>query len=276
MLQQTAATVIQPDMPAGAPGGQAADVPVAAGSESSPGLRQLLVTVSPKLVVALKSKVDALMRSQARIASLQAAGAGQAAGQGDGSAGGGQQDGSGEDEHQSPLEDQLLDDQAVARAMGALPDKLAAVTDTQCPLVLPLRHLLLMLEASFPAPRFQQWLAGGPRDMHRAVQSGYDEGEGDGGANDGGIDEEQTSGSGSDDDDQDTDAVPADWMYNEVTFERWQSAYFTKLDTTKRKGLGDASALWLEIQSVIKGSKEAVAKPRKMLSREEYVGLEGR
>jgi hypothetical protein len=42
------------------------------------------------------------------------------------------------------------------------------------------------------------------------------------------------------------------------------------------QGLGDASALWVEFQSVIRGSKESLKSPRKMLQLDEYVALERR
>jgi hypothetical protein len=273
MLQQTTAALMEPPMQHAE--GQATDAPPNAATPGVPsGLRQLLVTVSPKLVVALKAKVDSLMRTHAHMARLQAAGVQEEGGTAAGA--GGQQEGPGQ-EAELPLEDQLLDDQAVAKAMGGLPNSLAAVTTGQCPLVLPLRHLLLMLEASFPLPRFQQWLAGGSGKGGLQAGCSHDQADDQDEEEEAGAVTEDESASGSDtDEEQHTKTARSDWVYDEVTYERWESSYFNKLDRAKRRGLGDASALWVEIQSVIKGSKEAVQAPSKRLSREEYVGLAGR
>lgn len=155
------------------------------------GLRQLLVTLSPTLCRAMRSQIDKLMHTQH---SLTAAEAGE----------------EGAADPAASNEDVLLDEEGVAAMLGALPDSLADVADAQCPLVLPMRHLLLMLDASLPQ-RFELWLDG---------RRGDGDGDGgDGGAggplprrNDLGATMDNSESGDEEEDSEDDDGMSDDWL----------------------------------------------------------------
>jgi hypothetical protein len=104
--------------------------------------------------------------------------------------------------------------------MAALPSSLVQVKSELCPLVLPFRQLLLLLEASFPK-RFAAWL--GALQGRQQQQAG----------------EEEQSDS---DEEASYDEAPAhetnEWVLKEVTFDEWSQRFFPKLNATLKKASG--------------------------------------
>ena len=252
-------------------------------------MRQLLVTLSPQLCAAMRASLARVQRTQKAMAAAE----GGAAVEGGGA-------GAAATSAAEEMADQLLDQEAVARMLGGLPESLADVMTEQCPLVLPLRTLLLMLDAAMPR-RFHEELRGRGEALRRARRGGregaghggqsgsggeadYSDSDGDGSG--GGGDDFSASDSEEDEDNDDGEVgfdggrgggasrAPGahELEQREVDFDRFASHYWPHLSAEKRRGLGCA-AVWTEVQSVLKGSREAVRSARGRLGREEYAAL---
>ncbi|GAX74067.1 hypothetical protein CEUSTIGMA_g1517.t1, partial [Chlamydomonas eustigma] len=96
-------------------------------------LRQLLVTLSPKLCAALRSSISKVKATQAGLAYLSSNHLAESV------------EGLGNDLL-------LLDEEEEAKLLGNLPDRLTEVGDELCPLVLTFQKLLFMLNASLKSP----------------------------------------------------------------------------------------------------------------------------
>ncbi|PNH10429.1 TPR and ankyrin repeat-containing protein 1 [Tetrabaena socialis] len=262
-------------MPAEDAGDGTTTTPVA-----SPALRrQLLVTLSPRLAADTKANLER------HIAAWRAR-QGAAAGEVEGTA----EDGAPAeaaviaDEGKGGLA-ALMDEVEVERMFGALPERLADVADSACPLVLDLRRCMAMLDASLERPfavaqaeraraaAVRQDGAGQgtlPRLQLRAGGGGKGAAEGggegdalgwDGGHGDAGAAARPAAG------------ASARTNNVEVSYERFAESYWPRFSKDLRKGISDPALVWREVQTEIKGSLAAVTCAAGHLPQQQYLAL---
>jgi hypothetical protein len=246
-------------------------------------LRHLLVTLSPKLCAALRSSISKIKATQAGLSSKTTHLRAESGYEGIGN------------------DLLLLDEEEEAKLLGNLPDRLTEVGDELYPLVLTFRKLLLMLNASLRSPfTFGSQVNVGTsskRSRHLSaarkvgrpgapVNHVYDDDEDDDndedeiGAN---VSEEvqriQSHGaitsrvggqSGSGVLDIQGSLVNAD--KGDVDFDRFEGLYWLSLDAKHRHG-NQASLVWTEIQSTIKGGLDALKTVRGKISQQEYLKI---
>eukprot|EP00899_Mesostigma_viride_P002454 jgi/Mesvir1/12209/Mv00438-RA.1 len=208
----------------------------AGGGERPMALRQLVLTVSPKLCSAIKRQ---LLRAKAT------------------HGGGG-----GEEEEEEEI---MLDEDDEERLMGGIPDNLAAIRDDQCPLVVTFAKVLAILDGTLPV---SFWASHG-RQSREGGEGRHVPGIGPwaeryglhhqaGGAmytSTGTRREGRCMGRGA-----------------EVTFELFAAHYWPHLNQQLTRRL-EAAAVWMEIHTHIKGSVDALHDPKGRLSRDQYVAL---
>ncbi|KAG0608710.1 hypothetical protein M758_8G126400 [Ceratodon purpureus] len=221
-------------------------------------LKQALITLSPKLCAAVKHNISKTRRS------MQLATDGAAA----------------ERDESDVFEEMMLDDEAEAKLMGAIPDNFMEIPSDCYPLVITFRKLLTMLDGSIS----RSYFALNPQDPNEKTavtllevgNETADNGKEDEDFSD--IeDEENFSDNGDDKADESSQdgSKPARWEGTEVEFERFGTLYWPHFDAKLTKNL-DPSLVYTEIMSYIKGSLEALRSPQGRLSREDYVAMADR
>lgn len=239
-------------------------------------LRQLLVTRSPKLCLAIRNSIKLALGTQAMLAAGEAASASPASAP---AAAAG-----------IVTDLLLLDEEEEARLHGDLPSRLLDVPDAHCPLVLTYRQFESMLDCSLPVP-FLMSLGGGAAQRQAAGRaavaargssaspsdsdaddddnnSGGWEGFSDDGSDDSGDELGQTSH-------PDVTRPAASPATLEVDYDRFEAKYWPHLNAAARRGL-DASLLWTEMQSSMKGGLEALGTTRGRMDEGGYVALADR
>ncbi|GAX74080.1 hypothetical protein CEUSTIGMA_g1530.t1 [Chlamydomonas eustigma] len=242
-------------------------------------LRQLLVTLSPKLCAALRSSISKIKATQAGCASQSSNHLAESV------------EGLGNDLL-------LLDEEEEAKLLGNLPDRLTEVGDELCPLVLTFQKLLFMLNASLKSP-FVFGSKTSARKAARNHQRGchihsvrkdstrpgrqidyvgdYDDDEV--------VDEEEKDEEEEEiGDSEDEGHIQANDRGDvgiqgrlvsaevEVDFDRFEGLYWSNLDADLRRG-NDPSVVWTEIQSTIKGGLDALKTEGGKIGQQAYLEM---
>ena len=205
-------------------------------------------------------------------------------------------------------EEIMLDDEAEAKLMGAIPDNFMHIPRDCYPLVITFRKLLTMLDGSISRSFFSLNVEDQLEDalimrvntapdtvkvetqtaevrVGEVVEVGGDHGDNDSRQEDedfSDVDEEGSLSEGDDDEDglsQDGKGEEVSkhgkWEGTEVEFDRFAWTYWPHFDMKLTKNL-DPSMVYTEIMSHIKGSVEALRSPHGRLTRESYVAMAGR
>ncbi|GAQ79821.1 tRNA-splicing endonuclease positive effector [Klebsormidium nitens] len=234
------------------------------GGADPPRLRQLMVTLSPKLCAAIRQSLNRTMRC------MEAADSGTA-----------------QNEATQPavgLQDVMLDETEEARLLGDIPDDMTQLEPGMFPLVITFRKFVTMLDGGIARPFFPKQgptgaaALGSIRIGEGAQSSDDDESIM---ADDDGLSPGDGEESGADDG-ADVRFAPGkkrcarkarDEWRQEVDYDRFVgSDYWPHTDMRLRKKF-DPSAVYTEIISTIKGSQESLRFPQGRLSREAYLKL---
>ncbi|GAX84803.1 hypothetical protein CEUSTIGMA_g12224.t1 [Chlamydomonas eustigma] len=244
-------------------------------------LRQLLVTLSPKLCAALRSSISKIKATQAGLASQSSNHLAESV------------EGLGNDLL-------LLDEEEEAKLLGNLPDRLTEVGDELCPLVLTFQKLLFMLNASLKSP-FVFGSKTSARKAAREHQRGCHihavrkdstrprrqiEYVGDYDDDDEVVDEEEKEEEEEEEtgESEDEGRIQANDRGDvgiqgrlvsaevEVDFDRFEGLYWSNLDADLRRG-NDPSVVWTEIQSTIKGGLDALKTEGGKIGQQAYLEM---
>ncbi|KAG2489168.1 hypothetical protein HYH03_012394 [Edaphochlamys debaryana] len=279
--------------------GEEEEVEVAGGVGGGRRPRQLLVTLSPKLAAATAKYLRgalATLRAAAEPAPADAEATVEANDEGGG-------DGNGEDDDARGGGggggggglSALVDEEEAARLVGTLPERLADVPSSACPLVLDLRTALRLLDASLLQP-FAEAQRGRAAAAAERRREGARRGAGAGSVGVGpkaGLRHTVRQPGAPRDVEWDDD----DWALEEaeaeeeggaappaplgqvplveVDYGRFADAYWPHFSTDLRRGISDPALVWREVQTCIRGSLAALRSPGTCLGMEEYVALAG-
>ena len=241
------------------------------GAAAGGRLRQLLVTRSPKLCLAIRNSIKLALDTQSMLsageASSSAAAPAAAAG--------------------IVTDLLLLDEEEEARLHGDLPSRLLDVPDALCPLVLTFRQFESMLDCCLPIP-FLMSLGGGGAAQDLAADRTAAPASSDASDSESAAEDDNSSGGWEGFSDNESDSgdelgitsrpgatMPAASQGLEVDYDRFEARYWPHLNAAARRGL-DASLLWTEVQSSIKGGLEALGTARGRMDEEAYVALADR
>ena len=205
-------------------------------------------------------------------------------------------------------EELMLDDEAEAKLMGAIPDNFMHIPRDCYPLVITFRKLLTMLDGSISRSFFSLNVEDQQEDAlimrvttapdtvkvekqtaevrvgenGEVVEVGGDHGDNDSRQEDEDFSDVDEEGSLSEEDD-DEDGLSQDgereevskqgkWEGTEIEFDQFAWTYWPHFDIKLTKNL-DPSMVYTEIMSYIKGSVEALRSPHGRLTREGYVAM---
>lgn len=146
------------------------------------------------------------------------------------------------------LDDDMLDEDEEAAILSNVPDSFALVTEADCPLILTFTKLLAMVDNSFPTPFLKD------RDSNSLWSAE--------GGDLGSVKKENSETY--------SNKVDIKPKRKEVDFPRFEAIYYSHFDQ-RITSLVDASTVFLQIMSFIKGSAEAMRTQKGHLSLGEYL-----